>query len=153
MRAARFSLSSITAFAVVLVMAVASGCGESPTSPTPDVPFATTDLRVGTGTEVVAGKVVTAHYTGWLYDATKSDKKGLQFTSSAGADPFSFTIGAGEVIEGMDQGVTGMKAGGLRQIVIPPSLGYGGQRNGPIPPNATLIFEVDLVDVQDPQQG
>jgi FKBP-type peptidyl-prolyl cis-trans isomerase FkpA len=142
-RAAKYVVAS------VLVLALVTACGESPTAPTPNVPFSTTDVRVGTGAEAVTGKIVTAHYTGWLYDSTKADRKGIQFTSSLGTTGFAWMVGAGEVIEGMDRGVTGMRAGGLRRIVMPPELAYGNERNGPIPPNSTLIFELDLLAVTD----
>jgi FKBP-type peptidyl-prolyl cis-trans isomerase FkpA len=135
-------------FSLVLV-SVALGvaaCGSSPTSPS-TAPFSQTDLRVGSGAEAAAGKVVSVHYTGWLYDGSKPDGKGIQFETSVGTTPFSFTLGFGEVITGWDQGLPGMKVGGLRRLVIPPSLAYGSVRNGPIPANATLIFEVELVDV------
>jgi FKBP-type peptidyl-prolyl cis-trans isomerase FkpA len=104
-------------------------------------------LRVGSGAEAAAGKVVSVHYTGWLYDGSKPDGKGIQFETSVGTTPFSFTLGFGQVITGWDQGLPGMKVGGVRRLVIPPSLAYGSVRNGPIPPNATLIFEVELIDV------
>ncbi len=130
-----------------LVLAAAAGCGSSPTSPS-SAPFNKTDLRVGTGTDAAAGNVITVNYTGWLYDPTKTDGKGLQFDSSVGGTPLAFTLGFGQVISGWDQGLPGMKVGGLRRLVIPPSLAYGAVRNGPIPPNATLVFDVDLVGVQ-----
>ena len=132
---------------ICLALAVASGaCGSSPTSPS-TAPFSQTDLRVGSGAEAAAGKVVSVHYTGWLYDGSKPDGKGIQFETSVGGTPFLFTLGFGQVITGWDQGLPGMKVGGLRRLVIPPSLAYGSVRNGPIPPNATLIFEVELIDV------
>jgi FKBP-type peptidyl-prolyl cis-trans isomerase FkpA len=132
---------------VCVALGVALGaCGSSPTSPT-SAPFSQTDLRVGSGADAAAGKVVTVHYTGWLYDGSRSDGKGVQFETSVGGTPFSFTLGFGQVIAGWDQGLPGMKVGGLRRLVIPPSLAYGSVRNGPIPPNATLIFEVELIDV------
>ena len=87
------------------------------------------------------------NYTGWLYDASKTDGKGAQFDTSAGRDVFTFTLGIGQVIEGWDRGLPGMRVGGLRRLVIPPSLAYGGFRNGPIPPNAALIFEIELVTI------
>ncbi len=125
-----------------------AGCSDSTTTPTPSPTFSETDLRLGTGTEAAAGKVLTVNYTGWLYDGTKTDHKGLQFDTSVGLTPLAFTLGAGQVIDGWERGLPGMKAGGVRQLVIPPSLAYGGARNGPIPPFATLIFEIELVDVQ-----
>ena len=132
----------------VAIAAALAACGSSPTSPS-SAPFSKTDLITGTGTDAVAGKVVTVNYTGWLYDASKTDGKGVQFDSSAGGTPFSFALGYGDVIQGWDQGLPGMKVGGLRRLVVPPSLAYGTVRNGPIPPNATLVFDVELVEVKD----
>ena len=125
-----------------------AGCAESPTSPANYAPFSQTDVLAGEGTEAAAGNTLTVHYTGWLYDITKTDGKGLQFDSSAGTDGFSFVLGTGGVISGWDLGLRGMRAGGLRRLVIPPSLAYGGIRNGPIPPNSTLVFDVELLNVQ-----
>ena len=88
---------------------------------------------------------MTVNYTGWLYDPTKPDQKGLVFDTSIGQTPFTFTLGAGQVIKGWDVGVPGMNVGGVRRLVIPPSLGYGASRSGPIPPNSTLVFEIELV--------
>jgi FKBP-type peptidyl-prolyl cis-trans isomerase FkpA len=130
-----------------VVLAAAAGCGSSVTAPS-TAPFSQSDLRTGTGTDAASGKVVTVNYTGWLYDASKTNGKGVQFDTSVGGTPFSFTLGAGQVISGWDQGLPGMKVGGLRRLVVPPSLGYGAVRYGPIPPGATLVFEIDLVDVQ-----
>jgi FKBP-type peptidyl-prolyl cis-trans isomerase FkpA len=134
--------------AALLLAALVAGCGDSPAAPSAAPAFSQTDLRLGTGADAAAGKALSVHYTGWLYDASKTDHKGLQFETSVGGDPLAFTLGAGQVIRGWDQGLIGMKVGGLRQLVIPSSLAYGGARNGPIPPFATLIFEIDLVDVQ-----
>lgn len=126
------------------------GCTPSPSSPTNSAPFSQRDLLVGTGDDAVAGKSLTVNYTGWLYNASQPDQKGARFDSSLGEGrtPFVFTLGAGQVIAGWDQGLVGMKVGGLRRLVVPPSLGYGGVRNGPIPPNATLLFEVELIAVE-----
>ncbi len=135
--------------ASVLFLASA-GCGDSPTTPS-TAPYNQTDVLVGTGTEATTGAVVTVNYTGWLYDAAKLDGKGLQFDSSIGGTPFSFALGLGTVIAGWDKGVPGMKIGGLRRLVIPPSLGYGTARYGPIPPDATLVFDIQLVDVLSSQ--
>jgi FKBP-type peptidyl-prolyl cis-trans isomerase len=112
------------------------------------VQFSTTDLRVGTGTEAVNGQRLTVHYTGWLYDAAAADNKGRQFQTTVGTTPYIFMLGAGQVIRGWDQGIVGMRVGGLRRLVIPPNLGYGSQGAGTtVPPNATLIFEVELVSI------
>ena len=96
----------------------------------------------------MAGRTVSVNYTGWLYDASKTDNKGTQFDTSIGRGVFSFLLGGGQVIAGWDQGVPGMKVGGSRRLVIPPSLGYGASANGPIPGNSTLVFDVSLVAVQ-----
>jgi len=102
-----------------------------------------TDDQVGTGTEAQAGKTVSVHYTGWLLDGTKFD------SSKDRNQPFSFPLGRGQVIKGWDEGVAGMKVGGKRTLVIPPDLGYGARgAGGVIPPNATLKFEVELLDVK-----
>jgi len=140
--------ATLTLVALLVLSAVIGGCSHSPTSPSSSAPYSQTDLLEGTGAQAVTGSVVTVQYTGWLYDASKSDQKGLQFDSSVGRTPYSFTLGAGQVIGGWDQGVQGMKVGGLRRLVIPPSLAYGGSRYGPIPPYATLVFEIQLLDVQ-----
>jgi FKBP-type peptidyl-prolyl cis-trans isomerase FkpA len=103
-----------------------------------------TDTKVGTGDEATRGKKVTVHYTGWLYN---NGEKGKKFDSSVDrGEPFSFNLGAGEVIPGWDQGVAGMKVGGKRTLIIPANLGYGARgAGGVIPPNATLIFDVELL--------
>jgi FKBP-type peptidyl-prolyl cis-trans isomerase FkpA len=125
-----------------------AGCGSSSTSPSNVVPFGQLDVRLGTGTDAVAGKSLTVNYTGWLYDASKTDAKGIQFETSVGATPFTFTLGANQVIQGWERGIPGMKIGGVRRLVIPSSLAYGASRNGPIPPYASLVFEIELLDVQ-----
>jgi FKBP-type peptidyl-prolyl cis-trans isomerase FkpA len=124
------------------------GCGATSTAPSSTAPFSQVDLRLGTGTEAASGKVLTVNYTGWLYDPTKTDLKGLQFDTSQGKTAFTFTLGAQLVIKGWEQGLVGMKIGGVRKLVIPPSLGYGGVRNNSIPPYSTLVFEIELLDVQ-----
>jgi len=108
------------------------------------------DSRIGTGAEAVAGREVTVHYTGWLYDSQSASHRGRKFDSSRDRnEAFTFRLGAGDVIRGWDQGVAGMKAGGLRTLVIPPALGYGSEgAPGVIPPNATLVFDVELQDVK-----
>jgi len=108
-----------------------------------------TDVKVGTGAEATNGRSVTVHYTGWLYSETAANHHGSQFDSSVSRGvPFTFTLGAGSVIKGWDQGVVGMKVGGQRTLIIPPSLGYGALGNPPIPGNATLVFDIELLNVQ-----
>ena len=141
----RFLLLCLASLALSTATA---GCGDAPTAPTSNAPFSQSDLVAGTGAAAAIGNLVTVNYTGWLFDGSKPDSKGLQFDSSTGVTPFTFTLGAGQVIEGWDQGLVGMKVGGLRRLVIPPSLAYGPGRNGIIPPNATLVFEVGLLEVQ-----
>ncbi|MEP7187170.1 MAG: FKBP-type peptidyl-prolyl cis-trans isomerase [Rhodanobacter sp.] len=106
------------------------------------------DSKVGSGIEAKAGMDVTVHYTGWLYDDSAKDKHGAKFDSSRDhGQPFTFPLGAGRVIEGWDQGVAGMKVGGKRTLLIPASLGYGARgAGGDIPPNASLVFDVELLD-------
>ena len=107
------------------------------------------DVTPGTGPEATKGRVVRVHYTGWLYNKAAADKRGAEFDSSRGREPFEFSLGAGEVIEGWDEGVAGMKVGGKRILTIPAALGYGAQGAGEdIPPNSTLIFEIELLDVR-----
>jgi FKBP-type peptidyl-prolyl cis-trans isomerase len=100
------------------------------------------DTKVGTGAEAEVGDTVTVHYTGTLTDGTKFDSSRDRNT------PFTFTLGQGRVIQGWEQGIPGMKVGGMRKLTIPATLGYGTRGQGPIPPNATLIFDVELLKVE-----
>ena len=103
------------------------------------------EVQEGTG-PTAKGKTATVHYTGWLYT---NGQKGTKFDSSVGGEPFSFPVGAGRVIKGWDEGVAGMKVGGKRTLIIPPALGYGAAgAGGVIPPNATLMFDVELLAVK-----
>jgi FKBP-type peptidyl-prolyl cis-trans isomerase FkpA len=108
-----------------------------------------TDLVQGTGATATAGQAVTVHYTGWLHDPQAPESKGKKFDSSRDrGEPFKFQLGAGHVIAGWDQGVAGMQVGGQRRLTIPPELGYGARgAGGVIPPNATLVFDVELLAV------
>ena len=111
-----------------------------------------TDIVKGAGEGISAGQRAVVHYTGWLYDPSAPDHKGTQFDSSrTRGKPFRFVIGAGGVIKGWEEGVQGMQPGGQRQLVIPADLGYGatGAGNGTIPPNATLLFDVELLAIED----
>lgn len=127
----------------------AAGCNNGTTAPSPPdqsaVPYSQTDLTPGTGTEAAAGTTATVQYGGWYYSDTAADHKGQQFD----AGTFSFLVGGGTIIKGFDMGVTGMKVGGIRRLIIPPSLAYGPNGNGStIPPNAALVFDVLLGNVQ-----
>lgn len=133
--------------ALLLAAAVlASACSSdssTPTAPSANAPFSTVDVRVGTGSQANTGSRVTVNYAGYLYSATAVENKGTRF--DAGTLPF--TVGTG-VIAGFSQGVIGMRVGGLRRVIIPPSLGYGSQAQGSIPANSTLVFDIELVAVQ-----
>jgi FKBP-type peptidyl-prolyl cis-trans isomerase FkpA len=127
--------------------AAATSCSQSVTSPSSTAPYSQVDLLVGTGDAAVTSAVLSVNYTGWLYDPTKPDNKGLEFDTSVGKTPFVFTLGTSSVIQGWDQGLVGMKVGGIRRLVVPPSLAYGQVRNYSIPPYSTLVFEVELLGV------
>ena len=107
------------------------------------------DLTAGTGAEIKSGQTALVHYTGWLYDAAAPENKGKKFDSSVDRnEPFEFPVGAGMVIKGWDEGVAGMKVGEKRQLQIPAKLGYGERgAGGAIPPNADLVFDVELIAV------
>jgi FKBP-type peptidyl-prolyl cis-trans isomerase FkpA len=109
-----------------------------------------TDTTPGTGAEAVPGRRVVVHYTGWLYHRDAADHRGRKFDSSRDrSEPFEFGLGAGEVIPGWDEGVRGMKVGGRRVLTIPPALAYGPRgAGGVIPGNATLVFDIELLDVR-----
>ncbi len=116
----------------------------------PPTALETADVKIGKGPAIAAGQSAVVHYTGWLSSPGAPDHKGSRFDSSRDrSEPFSFHVGGGEVIGGWDQGVVGMQAGGQRRLVIPPSLGYGARgAGGVIPPNATLLFDIELLKIQ-----
>ncbi len=124
--------------------AAASSAASTPTALT----LQKIDNKVGTGKEAVDGSNVSVHYSGFLYSPKAPQQHGAGFDTSIGRAPFSFPLGAGKVIKGWDQGVAGMKVGGKRTLIIPADLAYGARAVGPIPPNANLIFEVELLDVK-----
>jgi len=134
----RLSLAIVAALA-------AFGCTPSAPTVTTSAPFSQSDLIVGGGTAAANGKTLTVSYTGWLFDSAQPNAEGPEFDTSTG---FSFQLGQGQVIAGWDQGLAGMRVGGKRRLVIPPSLAYGDTRRDMIPPNATLLFEVSLLSVQ-----
>jgi FKBP-type peptidyl-prolyl cis-trans isomerase FkpA len=133
-----------------LPFAVACGSSSAPSTPSTSVgTFTETDLVVGTGPEAAVGKTLSVNYSLWLYDTSKTDGKGTLVQTSVGGAPLApFVLGTGSVIKGWDQGVVGMKVGGTRRLIIPPELAYGASGSGPIPPNATLVFDITLLSVQ-----
>jgi FKBP-type peptidyl-prolyl cis-trans isomerase FkpA len=135
----------------------AAGCsGESPDDPrlaqSNLTELVVEELSSGTGEGAMAGRSVRVHYTGWLYHPTNADHKGTEFDSSHRRnEPFEFTLGTGQVIPGWEQGIVGMKVGGRRRLIIPPDMAYGPSGAGDvIPPNATLVFDVELLEVGQP---
>jgi FKBP-type peptidyl-prolyl cis-trans isomerase FkpA len=107
-----------------------------------------TDTVEGSGKVAANGSTVTVNYTGWLYVPAAPDRHGDKFDSSIGREPFTFQLGAGQVIPGWDQGVEGMKVGGKRTLVVPAALAHGDRAVGPLPANADLVFDVELLDVK-----
>jgi FKBP-type peptidyl-prolyl cis-trans isomerase FkpA len=143
-------MKSIASFAVTAIAAllITSVADTDPAAAQPALKVV--DRSVGKGTEATAGRRVSVHYTGWLFDPAAPDNKGKKFDSSLDRkQPFEFQLGAGQVIRGWDQGVAGMRIGGQRTLIIPPEMGYGARgAGGVIPPNATLVFDVELLGVQ-----
>lgn len=143
---------------LTLLLMTMSGCQAESNSPPQEKPAMTAtitelqkiDTQVGTGREAEPGFNVTVHYTGWLYDEAAEGKKGKKFDSSLDRkQPFNFFLGGGQVIQGWDEGFAGMKIGGKRTLIIPSEMGYGARgAGGAIPPNATLVFDVELLDVK-----
>ena len=148
----------IVILACLALFGVGVGCGRESGEEGPQTPMADsgvselqkTDTKPGTGSEARRGQNVRVHYTGWLYDSAAADHKGNKFDSSRDrGEPFEFRLGAGEVIPGWDEGVAGMKVGGTRLLTIPPHMAYGPRgAGGVIPPNATLVFDIELLDVR-----
>jgi FKBP-type peptidyl-prolyl cis-trans isomerase len=146
--------------AIAAMLALAACSQDAP--PGPQAPAAaqsekdvteleTNDVALGTGDAISVGQRAVVHYTGWLYQPDAAEQKGKQFDSSRDrGQPFRFEVGAGRVIQGWDQGVAGMKVGGRRLLVVPAHLGYGerGAGGGLIPPNATLLFDVELLAIE-----
>lgn len=141
--------------AAALAFALALGFGTNVQAATPAaaaprtaLALQKTDVVTGAGKAAAPGATVSVHYTAWLYAPKAPRQHGARFDSSEGGAPFTFKLGAGQVIKGWDQGLAGMKAGGRRTLVVPAALAYGAQGAGPIPPNANLIFDIKLVDVK-----
>ena len=139
---------SILILGVILLPQVA--LSETPKGAAKVTELVKKDIKIGTGEEAVIGKMVEVHYTGWLYDVTAPENKGAKFDSSRDrGTPFSFLLGAGRVIKGWDRGVAGMKVGGQRTLIIPAEMAYGARGAGNvIPPDAVLIFDVELLGLR-----
>ncbi len=137
--------------AACLAILLLAACGGPPPYTGGDVPdLQTIDMKTGTGQAAIAGDEISVHYTGWLYDQKAPDKRGQKFDSSRDrGEPFVFMLGAGRVIRGWDDGIVGMQRGGKRELRIPSGLGYGASGAGKvIPPGASLVFEVELLDIR-----
>jgi FKBP-type peptidyl-prolyl cis-trans isomerase len=142
---ARVSCAAIAATLLITCVACGSSDSATATAPTSTSPFTITDLKVGTGATAAVGNRIVVAYTGWLYNTANPDGKGTQFDTSTST---LFTLAAGNLIQGWLQGIPGMKIGGQRRLIIPPELAYGTNGSGTIPGNATLIFDVTLLNVQ-----
>jgi FKBP-type peptidyl-prolyl cis-trans isomerase len=146
----RFAM--LTASFLAPALAGCSPGGDGPAEPPAEPPaeLVIIELAAGEGPEIAAGSTAVVHYTGWLFDSAAADRKGAKFDSSVDrGQPFRFPLGAGRVIRGWDQGVAGMQVGQKRTLIIPPDLGYGSRgAGGVIPPNATLVFDVELLGIE-----
>lgn len=148
--------SVFIAFICAAAASMAQAAGQAPTEAAPAAPVAAPeeklqiiDTVLGTGKEAGAGSAVSVNYTGWLFKPLATKQRGRQFDSSVGRGPLEFTLGAGRVIKGWDQGLMGMKVGGKRTLIIPSEMAYGKRgAGGMIPPDAALIFDVELLDVK-----
>jgi FKBP-type peptidyl-prolyl cis-trans isomerase FkpA len=151
----RHKLWSTAVVVLALTMAACSGdSDDSPTEPTPPAPqgpatMQTTELTIGEGAEAASNSGVFVHYSVWRYEPSGTDFKGTSLGTSVGGTPLSFVVGTTSYISGLSQGVTGMKVGGKRRVILPPSLGYGttGSNDGVIRPNEWLVFELELLSV------
>ena len=159
-------IKTITALAAASILSLLVGCSDNPSKADRAASnlsasmgstiihssraFTKVDARLGSGAVARAGQNVSVHYTGWIYDPSSASQRGKQFDSSrTRGRPFSFPLGAGKVIKGWDQGVAGMKVGGQRTLIIPSDMAYGATGAGrDIPPHATLIFDVELLDIR-----
>jgi FKBP-type peptidyl-prolyl cis-trans isomerase FkpA len=141
-------VSSALALSLTFTLAACDRAKAPPVAATPAVVFQKIDTVTGAGKEAVAGSTAVVNYTGWLYEPNAPQQRGKQFDTSNGRGPFDFRLGAGQVIKGWDEGVQGMKVGGKRTLIVPSAMGYGDSGAGPIPANATLMFDVELLDVR-----
>ena len=138
-------MAAMRLFALLLAVAAGvAGCTREPTTPSHVAAFSQSDIRVGTGAAAISGSALSVNYVLWLYDSTKPESKGAQIDAATG---YAFALGGGAVIKGWDQGIAGMQEGGIRRLIIPPSLGFAGERSGPVPPYATLVYEIEVLTV------
>lgn len=148
----RFAVAPLAVLlsACLFVVACSGPSTQAPMAATQVTELVKNDSKLGAGAEAVTGHDVSVHYTGWLYDESAPEHKGKKFDSSHDrGQPLEFSLGAGQVIKGWDQGFAGMKVGGQRTLLIPPNMGYGERGAGDvIPPNATLVFDVELLGVK-----
>lgn len=142
-------IRSLAAVVGCMLLAACSRPANAPIATPAVAELQKVELVVGTGDAVAAGQTAVVHYTGWVYDPAFEGNKGNQFDSSRTRGvPFRFEVGGGNVIKGWDEGVVGMQVGGQRRLVVPPNLGYGSRRAGPIPRNSTLLFEIELLAIE-----
>jgi FKBP-type peptidyl-prolyl cis-trans isomerase FkpA len=143
-------LRALTPLTCLLLLTLACSSSPPPPGQSEIKTLETVDAKVGDGAEATWGKEVLVHYTGWIYDQKRSENRGREFDSSRDRnDPLAFTIGKAEVIKGWEEGVNGMKVGGRRVLTIPPDMAYGKEGLGElIPPNSTLIFDIELIEVK-----
>jgi FKBP-type peptidyl-prolyl cis-trans isomerase FkpA len=146
----RFAMLTASFFVPTLVGCSPPGNGQPAAPSEAPSELHITELAAGEGEAISAGRTAVVHYTGWLFDPAAEDRKGTKFDSSVDrGQPFRFPLGAGRVIAGWDQGVEGMRVGQQRRLIIPPELGYGSRgAGGVIPPNATLVFDVELLGIE-----
>jgi FKBP-type peptidyl-prolyl cis-trans isomerase len=145
-------MKRLTNFALASLLTLGACKPASETSTQPSIPpqkFEIADVAVGSGKAIAAGATAVVHYTGWLFDPSAADHHGKKFDSSRDrGEPLRFTVGGGQVIKGWDDGVVGMQVGSQRQLIIPPEMAYGASGRASIPPNATLVFDVELLAIE-----
>lgn len=146
------NVPSIRFFSILALALLSVRCGPSPTAPSQYGVFSQQDLQVGTGDTAAGGDVIVVHYTLWLYDETMESEKGPQVETTRGGDPAIVALSVNSTIRGWLEGVPGMRVGGIRRLVVPPDRAYGDIRLGIIPPRATLVFEIELLEIVEDEE-